>query len=148
MLNRSGRYVGSPRVAGNVAHTAFIVAYDESGNPISYRGYAVHGATAGSTVDYCRNHGVPSGSGDSVCGGLVRLLVVSPFGGRGGRMTVDTSDYSVAATVEWLFGLNGPRSTGMDNPGLYDHDDRWTDPGFPTFEWLLGISGNGYGARD
>lgn len=147
LLNGTGPYAGSPNATRNVAHTAFIVTYDESGNPTNYSGYAVAGADQGSAYGYCLNSSVPTGSGDVVCGGLVPLMVISPFGASGERMTVDTSPYSVAATVEWLFGLAGPKGTGLDNPGEFDYLYRWADPGFPTFEWLLGLSGDGYSSR-
>jgi hypothetical protein len=144
LLNGTGRYAGSPVADANVAHTAFLITYDESGNPLAYAGYPVAGATQGSAYGYCTVNSVPAGSHDSVCGGNVPLMVVSPFGTSDEKMTVDSAPFSVAATVEWLFGLEGPTGNGMDNPGHYDYKYRWADPGFPTFEWLLGISGDGY----
>jgi hypothetical protein len=148
LLNGTGRYADSPQEKKNVAHTAFLIAYDESANPTSYAGYAVRGVDRGNTYRYCLNSSNPQSKGDAVCGGLVPLIVVGPVRASGEKMTLHTSPFSVAATVEWLFNLGGPHGTGMDNPGHFDASYRWVGQGFPTFEWLLGISSNGYSARN
>jgi hypothetical protein len=148
MLNGTGRYAGSPNVKENIAHTAFLIAYDESANPTSYAGYAVRGVVSGNTYRYCESSTGSKSKGDAVCGGLVPLIVVSPVGALREKMTLHTSPFSIAATVEWLFHLGGPHGSGMDNPGHLDDGYRWVGQGFPTFEWLLGISANGYSARD
>jgi hypothetical protein len=148
LLNGTGRYAHTPIVARNVAHTTFLIAYDESGNPLSYNGYAVRGDLRGNAHQYCLSSSNPASKGDAVCGGLVPLLVVSPDGPLREKMTAPAAPYSIAATVEWLFGLKGANGSGLDNPGHFDSFYRWVDPGFPTFEWLLGISGDGYSARN
>jgi hypothetical protein len=51
----------------------------------------------------------------------------------------------IAATVEWLFGLQGPHGTGLDDYGEYDYLYRTTSPGFPTFASISGITSDGYG---
>ncbi|MGD0588844.1 MAG: hypothetical protein ABSA63_08655 [Thermoplasmata archaeon] len=54
--------------------------------------------------------------------------------------------YGIAATVEWLFNLQGKHGTGLGNYGEYDYLYRTTSPGFPTFAPISGITGDGYSA--
>jgi len=61
-------------------------------------------------------------------------------------MSQKDSAYGIAATVEWLFNLQGRHGTGLDNVGKYDYLYLTTSPGFPTFASISGITGDGYSA--
>ncbi|MGI0129369.1 MAG: alkaline phosphatase family protein [Thermoplasmata archaeon] len=148
ILNHTGIF-SSSTAQNNVNHTVFIVTYDESGNtPSLYSGYKVKGDTSGNTVSYC--NAIPNGvaKGDAVCGGTVPLVVIDHYNKGLGQLKIDASHFSLDAMVEWLFNLSGPKGTGMDNPGHLDWNYRTAYPGFPTLEWLLGVSNDGYPASN
>jgi Phosphoesterase family len=84
----------SPTVQAVVAHTAFIVVFDEGSDDSGY-------AQAGYVNSWCEGQ---TGNPLSDCGGHTYLTVVSPYS-VGTVYTAMASDYNVLSTIEWLFGL-------------------------------------------
>jgi len=128
----------------NVDHTMFIVVWDEDGNPTTLGGYPIPGITAGNNYQYCKSSGAVRGY--AVCGGHVYGLVIDAYNRGIAPMSQKDSAYGIAATVEWLFNLQGRHGTGLDNVGKYDYLYLTTSPGFPTFASISGITGDGYSA--
>jgi hypothetical protein len=139
MLNRTNRVERN-----NVNHTMFIVTWDEDGNPYTYGGYSVPGITSGNNYQYCKKAGAVAGY--AVCGGHIYGLVIDHYNRGVAPMKQKDAAYGIAATVEWLYNLQGPHGTGLDNRGEYDYLHRTTSPGFPTFAPISGITGDGYSA--
>ncbi|MGD0588032.1 MAG: hypothetical protein ABSA63_04485 [Thermoplasmata archaeon] len=135
----------NPVEENNVNHTMFIVTWDEDGNPTTYTGYSVPGITSGNNYQACKADGAPAGY--AVCGGHIYGLVVDHYNRGIAPMNQKAAAYGIAATVEWLFNLQGTHGTGLDNYGEYDYLYRTTSPGFPTFASISGITDDGYGAR-
>ena len=79
-----------------VAHTAFVIAFDEAETNLGY-------STGGIVNPWCRN---TTGQNLSVCGGHIYLSVVSPFS-QGLTYSHNATDYNLESTVEWLLGLGG-----------------------------------------
>lgn len=84
-----------------VSSTAFFVVYDEGSTNAGYASTVI-------TPDCLQT----TGKALSTCGGHVYLTVVSPYS-LGTRLTSDASSFSVASTIEWLFGL--PSDGGYDS---------------------------------
>lgn len=139
MLNSTNRVEEN-----NVNHTMFIVTWDEDGNPTTTEGYAVAGITGGENYDYCYLRG--NTPGYAVCGGHVYGLVVDHYNRGIAPMYHKDSPYGIAATIEWIFNLQGKHGTGLDNPGEYDYLYRTSLPGFPTLVSISGITSDGYAA--
>ncbi len=127
----------------NVNHTMFIVTWDEDGNPYTLGGYSVPGIISGDDYHYCKTAG--AGAGYAVCGGQIYGLVIDHYNRGVAPMNQKDAAYGIAATVEWLFNLQGKHGTGLDNYGEYDYLYRTTSPGFPTFASISGITDDGYG---
>jgi hypothetical protein len=132
----------NPVEEDNVNHTMFIVTWDEDGNPTTYEGYPVSGITAGNNYQYCEKKA--AGTGYAVCGGHIYGLVIDHYDRGAHPMSHKDSAYGIAATVEWIFHLQGKDGTGLDNVGKYDYLYRTTLPGFPTFASISGITSDGY----
>ena len=133
----------------NMEHTVFIVAYDESDGPgknVNNKGYEVLNSVPGTNnTAYCNAGGSGNGGvkGNTVCGGMVWAAVVAP-GYSAGSQTVatDFAPFSIASTVEILFGLSP-----LGERGAYDSTaDRSAVPGFPALMGFLNLPGgtNGY----
>ncbi len=131
-----------PVVENNVNHTMFIVTWDEDGSPTTYQGYSVPGIVAGNNYQYCLKNGKPPGT--AVCGGHVYALVIDHYNRGVAPMSRKDAAYGIAATVDWLFDLQGRNGTGLGNVGEYDYLYRNTSPGFPAFSSLSGITWDGY----
>jgi Phosphoesterase family len=108
----------NPSVQGLVAHTAFVVAFDEGTTDLGY-------SVGGLINTWCQNQ---TGSPLSTCGGHSYLTVVSPYS-KGTQDTLPTTDYSVASTIEWLFDLG--------TVGSYDGTAN-----FPSMSSLFSFSAN------
>ncbi|HEV2520254.1 MAG TPA: alkaline phosphatase family protein [Thermoplasmata archaeon] len=102
-----------------VAHTAFVIAFDEAETNLGY-------STGGIVNPWCRN---TTGQNLSVCGGHIYLSVVSPFS-QGLTYSHNATDYNLESTIEWLFGLG--------NDGGYDGT-----PNFPSMNGLFTFPQNG-----
>ncbi len=81
-----------------VAHTAFLVTFDEGTTNLGY-------SVGGIVNPWCQN---VTGTPLTTCGGHSYLAVVSPYS-LGTQYTAPATDFSIASTIEWLFGLG---STG------------------------------------
>jgi hypothetical protein len=114
MINGTG-----PRVMALMAHTAFVVLFDEGKTNL---GYSVGGIDS----SWCQN---TTGHPLSVCGGHTYLTIVSPYS-VGLQDTASTTDYNVESTIEWLFTLS--------NDGGYDGTTS-----FPSMSSLFTFSTNG-----
>lgn len=108
-----------PAVQTLVAHTAFVLAFDEAETNLGY-------STGGIVNSWCRN---ATGQNLSVCGGHIYLSVVSPFSSNR-AYTLNATDYNLESTVEWLFGL------GSD--GGFDGTSN-----FPSMDGLFSFPQNG-----
>ena len=84
----------SSKVSGLVAHTAFVVVYDEGK---SNKGYYVGGIV----TPYCLNL---TGYKQTVCGGHTYATVISPYS-VGASFRADATDISLISTFEWLLDL-------------------------------------------
>jgi Phosphoesterase family len=94
-----------PSIQSLVASTAWFIVSDE-GSDLDLSGYE-----AGNVVSpWCEYE---TGQALSVCGGATYLAVVSPLS-HGTTYTVDSTDYSLLSTVEYVLGLG---STGEGNDG-------------------------------
>jgi phospholipase C len=91
----------SPTVQGVVAHTAFIITFDEGTTDL---GYTVPGVVN----PWCQSQ---TGTPLATCGGHSYLVVLSPYS-MGTTYTHDATDANVESTIEWLFGL--PSDGGND----------------------------------
>lgn len=108
-----------PAVQALVAHTAFVVAFDEAQTNLGY-------STGGIVNSWCRN---TTGQNLTVCGGHIYLSLVSPFS-YGRSYAANSTDYNLESTVEWLFRL------GSD--GGYDGTSN-----FPSMDSLFAFPQNG-----
>jgi hypothetical protein len=135
----NGTVYNSAQAKYNIAHTAFIIVWDEAdgkiGGNIDNAGFDA-GTSQQSTdsAEWCQKNTKAGGNAeDTACGGNVYLAVISPYS-MGRSFTTPNSDYSITATVEWLFGL-----PSLGNPG--DSDDV---PGYPVLSGLFSFTNNGY----
>jgi Phosphoesterase family len=108
----------NPVVRNEVDHTAFLVTFDEGETNLGY-------TIGGITNSWCQNE---TGTPLSVCGGHTFLSMVSPWS-VGTQYTPLATDYNIATTIEWLFGL------GSD--GGYDGT-----PDFPSMSGLFSFGSN------
>jgi hypothetical protein len=86
---------------GLVAHTAFIITFDEGTTDLGF-------TVPGIVNPWCQSQ---SGASLTTCGGHSFFVVVSPYS-VGTSYTGDATDWNVASTIEWLFGL--PSDGGYD----------------------------------
>ncbi len=110
----------NPKVESVVAHTAFMVFYDEGTSKLGY-------SVPGYVNSWCVN---ATGQNLATCGGHSYLVVVSPY--SDGSYSAPTSPYNIESTIEWLFAL--PSDGGWDGT-----------PGFPSMSSLFSFETNGYG---
>ncbi len=129
ILNHTGVY-NTAAERSLIAHTLFIITYDEGTGLNDYSGYVVPGITHGDNYAWCAANGGPAGA--AVCGGHVFCVFVSPYS-VGTTFTQNDSDYGIVHTVEWLFHL-----PHLDNPGHYD-----ASSGFPVMKSLFSFKSNG-----
>lgn len=133
----------------NIAHTVFLVSWDEAATGKSNSGYIVAGAlNDSSNTHWCSTSGIGNGDpdpnggqGDTVCGGNVFMAAVSPYS-LGLSMNEPNAVFGIAGTVEWLFGL-GP----LHNPDNYDSaflTPTTGNNGFPTMQQMFDFSSNNY----
>lgn len=108
-----------PAVQALVAHTAFVVVFDEAETNLGY-------STGGIGNSWCLN---TTGQALSVCGGHTYLSVISPFS-INRSYALNATDYNLESTIEWLFGL------GSD--GGYDGTSN-----FPSMNSLFSFPQNG-----
>lgn len=108
-----------PKVQAMVAHTAFLVVFDEAETNLGY-------STGGIVNSWCRS---TTGENLSVCGGHLYLSVVSPFSANR-QYSANATDYDLESTIEWLFGLG--------NDGGYDGTAN-----FPAMTSLFDFPRNG-----
>ncbi len=128
ILNHTGMYNTSPE-RKLIAHTLFIILYDEGEGINTNGGFAVPGITSGDTYAWCQANGA---KGDAVCGGHIYAVFVSPYS-VGTQFTQNTSDYGIVHTVEWLFHL-----PHLKNPGRFD-----ASSAFPAMRSLFSFKENG-----
>jgi Phosphoesterase family len=111
----------SPQVEALMAHTAFVIVFDEGKTNLGY-------SVGGVVNSWCQN---VTGNPLTACGGHTYLTVVSPYS-VGLHATGAATDYNLESTVEWLFGLS--------SDGGYDGT-----VGFPSLSGLFDFSVNGMG---
>jgi hypothetical protein len=135
-LNHTGAYGGSAERA-DINATAWIIVWDEAAKPCPGgcdQGFATSGDVGTSNAKWCANRTTGGGAANNtVCGGRVFAVVVSPYSVRLSMSTPDTG-FGVAATVEWLFALGS-----LNNPASLD-----TLAGYPAMEGLFKFPTNGY----
>jgi len=101
-----------------MTHTVLFILYDEGlGGPTSISvGMKAAGETTNNNVQYCNHNSFPRTFSKSVCGNKLYEVTVIPnpdnsrsyklaMGSGASYFTKPTSDYSITATIEWLFGL-------------------------------------------
>jgi hypothetical protein len=125
ILNHTGKY-RSPAEQALIAHTAFIVTWDEGTG--SNSGFGSSNITGGDNYRWCAQNGA---AGDAVCGGHIYTAVISPYSMHR-TFSAKDSTYGITATIEWLFHLRP-----LKNPGNYD--DR---PIFPAMKGLFNFTAN------
>ncbi len=103
ILNHTGNYT-STETQEVVAHTAFIIAYDEGDNKSSDAGYSVGGIS----TPYCYGF---FGYSLTACGGSTYVVVVSPYS-VGTSFTQNATDMGLTSTIEWLLDI--PSDGGYD----------------------------------
>lgn len=134
----------NPVEENNVNHTMFIVTWDEDGSPTTLGGYSVAGITSSNNYQTCKQNGAVAGY--AVCGGRVYGLVIDHYNQGVKPMYRHDGPYGIAATVEWIYHLQGKNGTGLDDVGQFDYLYRNSFPGFPTFASISGIMYDGYSA--
>jgi hypothetical protein len=88
--------------SGVLAHTAFILVYDEGATD---KGYTISGITNPQCEKKQQNN-------MTACGGHTYLTVIDPFDTAHLTFRTNSTDYNVESTIEWLFGL--PSDGGYD----------------------------------
>jgi hypothetical protein len=125
MLNHTGPY-SSKAEKREIAHTLFIVTWDEA---TGYNvGFYVPRTNGTNAYLWCQANGA---KGDSVCGGQIYTVFVSPYS-KGRSFTSLDAPYGICATVEWLFHL-----PSLGNPSNLD-----TRAGFPVMKSMFSFPYN------
>ncbi|MGI0132388.1 MAG: alkaline phosphatase family protein [Thermoplasmata archaeon] len=105
ILNHTGNYA-SPAEQTLVAHTVFVLMYDEGVTNLGY-------TTGGVFTPGCFNQ---TGTNETACGGHVQVTFVSPYS-KQTQYTPFATSYNVESTIEWLFGL--PSDGGWDGSSAF-----------------------------
>ncbi len=121
LINCTGPYSSgsdNTNCVKEMTHTVLFILYDEGlGGPTSISvGMKAKGETTNNNVQYCNNNDFPTKFSKSVCGNKIYEVTVIPnpdnsrgyalaAGSGSGFFSQGTSDYSITATIEWLFGL-------------------------------------------
>jgi Phosphoesterase family len=103
ILNHTANY-SSTATQDVVAHTAFIIAYDEGDNKSSDAGYSVGNIN----TPYCYGF---FGVNLTACGGRTYVVVVSPYS-VGTSFGENATDMGLTTTIEWLLDI--PSDGGYD----------------------------------
>ncbi len=109
-----------------VAHTAFLITYDEGTTGNGYNnGYVMSpGKWSCNTKTY-----------QTACAGHIPMIVVSPYS-IGTKYTANADQVQVLSTIEWLFGL--PSDGGLDSSSTAASNL------FPPMTSLFSFTSNGY----
>jgi len=110
--NASGFSFNTPAEKTLIAHTLFLIVYDEGTDSSGYYdGYKDIGCLNMTHKDL------------SACGGHTVLIAVSPFSPQGNGFSGPASSISVESTIEWLFSLGNESGLSKFPPNYYPAED-------------------------